>query len=969
MSKVIKYKTIIFLAAIVIFSTISLYGASMSPSLENLLFNNNASDSLVTVVVFASNNTAQDMIQKAAIRPGLSRRERHEIVINTIQSGYENITANLADNIKGLYGDAEVDRFWVAPAVKVTVPASILDKIAELPGVSSIIDNAPVDLIKPIESSPVAGKVAAGAQSHLTALNIPALWRRGLTGKGRLVCSFDTGVESNHPALLANWRGLTAGYDASFFAPSSPDTIPYDKTGHGTHTMGLMVGSDGVDTVGVAPDAKWITAAVVDQGNNLQTTFAEILAAFEWAMDPDGNPATVSDVPDVISNSWGVPISIMAPCDETFNTVIDNVEAAGIVTVFAAGNDGPDSQTLRIPANRASSVYNSFAVGAIDHSSNLIAGFSSRGPSSCDPTQKKPEVVAPGVNIVSCSKNGGYTIKSGTSMSAPLIAGLAVLLRQYNPDATVYEIKHAIAQSCLDLGVEGEDNTYGYGLPDAEAALQYIDSPDLVQFYIIGKHIDGDGIAAPGEEIELYVGLEVVLGHVDSATAILETSDPDVNIINNESNFVFYNKSTTATSTLPFEIEFDESIPNGYDVVFDLIVSDPTHENPDTVIFTITVGKKFTGTMFTHMTSSIEFTVSDIGMYGMGAGSIYPNGGAGFKYQGIENILYESGIIVGRNSLQISSSVRDSLGSGYNGDFTPVDPMASVYPDPDGGYRSYCRFVDTGSEIPIPITVQQSVTTYDEYGYDNIIIIKFRLVNHSLDRVTGLYFGFMSDFDLDTAGDQSVFIEDNNILSQFDGNKHVAILPLTDNSSIVNIDNGTEKIALTDIEKYNLISASGIIIDDSISGDWMSVLSFGPYNIAAHDSVEIALAIAAGSNEGDIRDAALRAHEKFNGFTDIPFGRSILPEQSILHQNYPNPFNPSTTIMFELPHRSSVELEVLNILGQNVITLFDNDADAGVYRINWDGFDKDGVQVGSGIYFYRLKTDNEVLTKKMLMVK
>lgn len=303
----------------------------------------------------------------------------------------------------------------------------------------------------------------------LKLLNVPYLWNKGYNGKGRLVCSFDTGVEKDHPALSSKWRGNHAPASSAWFSNATTNTIPIDRSGHGTHTMGIMVGASVTDTFGVAPGAEWITAGVIDQGRSLSATISDILQAFEWTLNPDGDTSTTDDVPDVISNSWGIRKGLFAPCDETFNVVIDNVEAAGIVVVFAAGNEGPGTRTLRSPADRASTPINCFAVGAVDNS-KTIWYKSSRGPSSCN-REIKPEVVAPGVCIWSLYKGGGYEYMSGTSMAVPYIAGLAVLYRQYDPDASVEVIKNAIINSCTDLGSPGEDNTYGYGLPDASRLL------------------------------------------------------------------------------------------------------------------------------------------------------------------------------------------------------------------------------------------------------------------------------------------------------------------------------------------------------------------------------------------------------------------------------------------------------------------------------------------------------------------
>lgn len=94
-----------------------------------------------------------------------------------------------------------------------------------------------------------------------------------------------------------------------------------------------------------------------------------------------------------------------------------------------------------------------------------------------------------------------------------------------------------------------------------------------------------------------------------------------------------------------------------------------------------------------------------------------------------------------------------------------------------------------------------------------------------------------------------------------------------------------------------------------------------------------------------------------------------LPTEFELSQNYPNPFNPTTTISFSLPAAGNVSLEVFNVLGQKVRTLVDGDMTAGLHSVEWDGRNEGGVGVSSGVYFYRIATDNNVETKKMMMLK
>lgn len=430
-------------------------------------------DTSINIIVLMEDSPLRKTISKISLASNITRGERIKTVTNKLIS----YRAPNADNVKQFLEDRSdtVIQHWVVPAFTATIPLSSLDTLASMDGINTIIENGPVYLIEPVEIScgvepPPQPKVS----DQLKLLGVPYLWAKGINGKGRLVCSFDTGVEKNHPALSSKWRGNHAPASSAWFSNVTTDTIPSDNNGHGTHTMGIIVGSADLDLFGVAPEAEWITAAVIDQNRPYNITTYDILMAFEWTLNPDGDTSTTDDVPDVISNSWG---SLMQ-CRKVFYTAIDNVEAAGIVVIFAAGNEGPNLQTLRSPADRASTSINSFAVGAVSNS-KTIASWSSRGPSSCN-GKIKPEVVAPGVHVRSSYKGGGYYYMSGTSMACPYIAGLVVLYRQYDPDASVKEIKYAIINSCTDLGSPGEDNAYGFGLPDASRLLDYDPPTDTI---------------------------------------------------------------------------------------------------------------------------------------------------------------------------------------------------------------------------------------------------------------------------------------------------------------------------------------------------------------------------------------------------------------------------------------------------------------------------------------------------------
>ncbi len=322
-------------------------------------------------------------------------------------------------------------------------------------------------------------------ESGLKIINANLLWAIGITGQGRLVMGVDTGVQLGHPALQHKWRGNHVPSNQAWFDPGGGTTTPNDCDYHGSHTMGTMVGRSitTADTVGVAIDAEWIAAKTICSSSHTSNS----IAAFQWAMNPDGNPSTTDDMPDAISNSWYDP-DVTNECSGIYKTTLDAVEAVGIAVIFSAGNSGPGTSTITKPKNINTNEVSVFCVANINGatwlsgSNDPIASSSSRGPSVCGGTGSlliKPEVSAPGTSVRSCNSSSGYTLATGTSMAAPHVAGAVALLKEAFPNLTGKQILEALYYTARDLGTAGEDNTYGMGLIDVYAAYQSLGTPDL----------------------------------------------------------------------------------------------------------------------------------------------------------------------------------------------------------------------------------------------------------------------------------------------------------------------------------------------------------------------------------------------------------------------------------------------------------------------------------------------------------
>jgi subtilisin family serine protease len=248
-------------------------------------------------------------------------------------------------------------------------------------------------------------------------------------GEGIVIGQSDSGADVNHPELKETYRGNTGGDDYNWFDPWNGKPSPYDDGGHGTHTLGTIVGQNGI---GIAPEATWFACANLNRNLANPALYLDcmqfMLAPFPQDGDPlrDGDPALAADV---LNNSWGCPE--LEGCDP--NALLDaanHLRDAGIFVVVSTGNDGPSCNTVNAPLSLYDSV---FSVGAIDASGNM-AFFSSRGPVTADGSGRmKPDIAAPGVDIFSSLPGGTYGSNSGTSMAGPHVAGAVALLWSADP--------------------------------------------------------------------------------------------------------------------------------------------------------------------------------------------------------------------------------------------------------------------------------------------------------------------------------------------------------------------------------------------------------------------------------------------------------------------------------------------------------------------------------------------------------
>jgi subtilisin family serine protease len=341
----------------------------------------------------------------------------------------------------------------------------------------------------------------------LVRVNADDVWALGVDGQGVVVAGADTGVSWQHSALKKHYRGWneaaqTANHNYNWHdaihnpntpcGPDMPEPCDDDELlggGHGSHTVGTMVGDDGgANRIGMAPGAKWIACRNMNNGVGTIPMYLECMQFFMAPTDLSGQNPDPSRAPHVINNSWGCVEGCPPPA---LQDTLRASRAAGIFYAVSAGNDGGVTSSLPPLCN---TIYHplarypeAFTVGSTKHTDDLVSYFSSRGAVLGDPSAPtglmKPNVTAPGSDIRSSLRDGGYGNLSGTSMAGPHVAGLVALLISANPRLAglVNQLEDIIEQTAvrkmttegcnLDSPTAVPNNTYGWGRIDALAAV------------------------------------------------------------------------------------------------------------------------------------------------------------------------------------------------------------------------------------------------------------------------------------------------------------------------------------------------------------------------------------------------------------------------------------------------------------------------------------------------------------------
>ncbi len=397
---------------------------------------------------------------------------------------FERLTQSAAENQQDLR--AQLDRFgldyqpfYLVNALEVRGGPVVRWWLEQRSDVDRVLVN-PVLRPLPLSMQETTGTQSAPAapEWNLTLIGADRVWNElGVSGEGIVVGQSDSGVQFDHPEFAERYRGVKMGDDYNWLDPWYGTQKPVDLGGHGTHTLGSILGK----SVGVAPQAEWIACANLARNLGNPAYYLScmqfMLAPYPQQGDPfeDGDPALGANV---LNNSWGCPD--VEGCDpNVFLTAMRALRTAGVFVVVSAGNSGYEScGSVSAPPAIYADVY---TVGAVN-ANGVLAAFSSLGPVDVDGSSRtKPDIIAPGEGVLSAYPGNSYEFASGTSMAGPHVVGVVALMWSANPalmgdiETTTRILNETAApydQTIPECAAANPKNAVGSGRVDAYAAVK-----------------------------------------------------------------------------------------------------------------------------------------------------------------------------------------------------------------------------------------------------------------------------------------------------------------------------------------------------------------------------------------------------------------------------------------------------------------------------------------------------------------
>ena len=823
-------------------------------------------------------------------------------------------------------------------------------------------------------------------QQHLTVIKAREAWDITRGDTSVVISIVDTGVDWQHEDLRASiWRNYKEipnngidddnngyrddirGWDfgglGSAGSQAAPDNDPReDASDHGTLVAGTAAASadNGIGVAGVGFKCK-IMPVKVSQ-NNLRDSGGSPL--IPNSLGYRGIAYAAENGAHVINCSWGG-----GSYNQFEQDVIDYAARLGALVVAAAGNES--SNAVSYPA----AYRNVFSVAATNNSDRR-SGFSNYG--------YWVDVAAPGEGIYGTWQPNTYiSFQAGTSFSSPIAAGIAALVKSVHKDWKPAQIAEHIrlAADNIDSKNPSYVRQLGYGRVNAQRAVMSTFKTPAVRLlnYSLREAVgDNDGIFEANEEIAITLKLINWLEPVSNLNVALTENSSHINVISSSQNVSAIGTADSAQVSGTFNFRIASAVPASHVVTFYFNFTAAGYNDWQgfTAVIRPLYGDLAGGNVATTLTSFGALGFEDYANTS-GGGHI----GRGFEFpSGNESALYHGGLILGTAANRVSDVAYGNAANDRYDFVTPAGGEINFKPLKNAATEASSRFTDSIAEAPLGLAVDQKAYVWANEPWNDFVILQYTIRNTTAQPLNNLYAGYYLDWDIgDSQSNDAGWDPTNQVGYEWGpGTAYYGIAAVSSaqarNYRAVKNPDFVWGNKFTDAVKYQFMTENFQVVASDQPHDWSQLMSAGPFNLPAGQSVTVAFAILGGTDLADLQKNARATRDAYTSLaTGVEAPTDPVPLQFELAQNAPNPFTrrtaPLTEIRYNLAETGPVSLRIFNLLGQEVATLVKSFQTRGSYSIKWDGRGQRGIAAPAGVYFYQLRAPNFSATRKLIIVE
>ena len=798
-------------------------------------------------------------------------------------------------------------------------------------------------------------------QSFLTKINAYNGWNTSIGDTNIVIGIVDSGTDIDHPDLVGNLKKNYAdpvngidddgdGYTDNFqgWDVSENDNNPnVDNSTHGSHVSGCAAATTD-NAVGVAsPGFKCKFLPVKCAAQASTTTIDNGYEGITYAADHGCQ---------IINCSWGGGFFSQLGQDVIDYATI-NMNA---LVIASAGNDNIDAPGY--PA-------------AFHYVISVAATLNNDAKASFSNYNFTVDVSAPGNNIYSTVSNNTYTAMSGTSMSAPIAAGAAGVIKSHFPSYNALQVGEQLRVTCDDIYTIAANNNYKGRLGKGRINMgnSLTQSLPSVRMEPINYTDGNDDALVAGDTIKISGDFLNYLAPTNNCTVVLsaQTNPTYVNIISANYTIGALNTlASTNNNAAPFKVVVNPAAPPNAKVLFRLSYADGTTYT-DFQTFELIINVDY-----------INVTINDVYTTITSKGRSCYNGdgqtqGLGFVYRD-SSLAYECGLMIGTSTTKVVNTVRNTTATPDN-DFASIVRVGIDNPMVISDFDLSGKFNDNNAiaTAKLGVEVKHRSFTWNAPGDMNYVMVQYNIKNTSTTTLNNMYAAIFTDWDIqnysENRSDQNAALKLGYSFATSSTQLYAGVKVLSNTPfnmyAADNVTGGGGGINVADgydtSEKYQTMSTSRTQAGTNGAGnDVINIVSTGPFNVAVGDSIVVAFALIGGEDLAELETGAANAQIRYDAAFPTVTATNDIQNQSLNLNVFPNPANSNVTFNFNLLNAEKAQIAIYDVNGKFVKQITDAKYAAGINKIQVSM-----EELPAGIYTCKLITKDTAVNSKLTLVK